>query len=254
MIQHTVPEWRATFDPCLLCIAINLLTAASYDRWATLFFLFLFFPPLLLFFKRACKFSIERSFNCTRIQTRNSTDTRNVIFKLKRKKEIEREISPLSSYTNLVSTQLPLMIPLLKFKKCTGKKGRTPIHRWIVHLSDEKARVKNKSPSNYPILEKSARQMCPIIHTSERVIKQWWNDLDPEIAYRDVNHGAPAPLRPLPPSQHPSKRGVINALIRIRRLDFVFRDQSAALLAYYLHIFPPPLSLSLFSLTSREFT
>lgn len=174
-------------------------------------FPFPFFPSSSSFFQTRLQI-LNRTL--VQLYNPNSPDTRNVIFKLKRKKERNGESKKrssvkfhLSSYTNLVSTQLPLMIPLLKFKKCTGKKGRTPIHRWIVHLSDEKARVKNKSPSNYPILEKSARQMCPIIHTSERVIKQWWNDLDPEIAYRDVNHGAPAPLRPLPPSQHPSKRG-----------------------------------------------
>lgn len=68
MIQHTVPEWRATFDPCLpFCIAINLLTAASYvdERHSfSFFFSFLFPSPLLFpFFKR--KYS--------RIENRSST-------------------------------------------------------------------------------------------------------------------------------------------------------------------------------------
>lgn len=50
MIQHTVPEWRATFDPCLpFCIAINLLTAASYVDERHSFSFFFSFPPLFSF-------------------------------------------------------------------------------------------------------------------------------------------------------------------------------------------------------------
>lgn len=50
MIQHTVPEWRATFDPCLpFCIAINLLTAASYVDERHSFSFFFSFLPLFSF-------------------------------------------------------------------------------------------------------------------------------------------------------------------------------------------------------------
>lgn len=48
MIQHT--EWRAMFDPCLpFCIAINLLTAASYVDERHSFSFFFSFPPLFSF-------------------------------------------------------------------------------------------------------------------------------------------------------------------------------------------------------------